>query len=475
VEDLIAKLDRIFNPRVVAVVGDKKLNRDYMWLRAMEPFKGRVYSVNIDPNEVPGIEALGIKNYLSLMDIPEPVDYVVVSVPREVTPIIIRDCIKAGVGGAGLFTSGFAETKTEVGIKLQETITQMAKDANFALVGPNCMGLFIPKLGVRNSTAQYAGEAGDVGFVSQSGTHSINFSIAGYAHGIKISKLVSYGNAVVLDSSDYLEYLAQDSETKAIGMYIEGVKDGGRFFRLLRETVRQKPVVIWKGGQTEAGTRATSSHTNSLAESMTVWEAIFKQTGALRADNMEEMIDTFKALLYCKPPIGDRVGLVSMTGGQSVVITDAFAKAGLQVPTLSQQSYDRLASFFNIIGGSYRNPIDMGSNWRSADVVAQILDIMDKDENIDAVALELSVNFLPNMFERIPGFEQAFLGALDDFKERSSKPLVIILPPLHADALAADFRDRLMKRGLPAFPSFARAARALNSVVKYEMWKRDGE
>src|SRR4030042_6388051 len=140
-------LDRAFNPRTVAVVGDKQQS-NYMWLRGVSNFRGKVYSVQIDPREIPGIEALGVTNYLSLLDIPEPVDYVVCAVPRAVSPRIVQDCIKKEVGAVHLFTSGFAETGTEEGIRLQSIITQMAKEANLNLIGPNCMGIYTPRIGL---------------------------------------------------------------------------------------------------------------------------------------------------------------------------------------------------------------------------------------------------------------------------------------------------------------------------------------
>jgi acyl-CoA synthetase (NDP forming) len=133
----------------------------------------------------------------------------------------------------------------------------------------------------------------------------------------------------------------------------------------------RKPVVIWKGGQTEPGTHATASHTGSLVESMAIWRAVMRQIGALEVNSLEVMIDTIKALLYVLPTHQNRVALMSMTEGQFVVTTDAFANAGLQVPTLSEQSYARLGSFFNIVGGSYRNPIDMGRNWEIGERISR--------------------------------------------------------------------------------------------------------
>src|SRR5262249_25237563 len=187
------------------------------------------------------------------------------AVPRQVAPRVLADAAQKGIGGMGMFTSGFAETGEELGVKLQDELQRIARENDMVLLGPNCMGLYNPRLGVRFSADHLAGEAGNIGFISQSGTHAINVSLVSAANGLRLSKAVSIGNAIVLDVPDYLEYFGQDDETKAIAMYVEGVKDGRRFAQVLRDVAAKKPVLIWKGGQTEAGARATRSHTASLA------------------------------------------------------------------------------------------------------------------------------------------------------------------------------------------------------------------
>ncbi|MBI3797495.1 MAG: acetate--CoA ligase family protein, partial [Deltaproteobacteria bacterium] len=245
-----AALTRAFNPKVVAVIGDKRA-MNYMWLRSQKTFQGKVYSVQIDERELPGIEALGVLNYRSLAEIPEEIDYVMTAVPRQIAPRIIADCAAKKVAAVMLFTSGFTEIGDEEGKRLEQTLADTARAAGMALIGPNCMGIYHPKLGLRNYADLPAGEPGSVGFIGQSGTHTVTFGLAAPNHGIKVSKAVSFGNAAVLDVSDYLDYLAADEETRMIGMYLEGVREGRRFFSLLRQVTPHKPVVIWKGGQSE--------------------------------------------------------------------------------------------------------------------------------------------------------------------------------------------------------------------------------
>ncbi|MEX2159849.1 MAG: CoA-binding protein [Dehalococcoidia bacterium] len=462
-------LARALRPRTVAVVGDKRANA-YLWLRNMSTFQGKVYSVQVDPNEIPGIEELGVPNFASLADIPDDIDYVMCAVPRTIAPRIIADCAAKGVGGVALFTSGFAETGEDEGVRLQHEIGRIAREAGLALIGPNCMGVYNPGLGVRQSAEQPAGEGGPVGFISQSGTHAINFSQVGAAQGVRISTAISMGNAEVLDAPDYLDYLAADRDTKVIAMYIEGTKDGRRLFEALKRAADEKPVVVWKGGVTEAGARATASHTAALATSQHVWDAVVRQCGAIATDTVDDTIDVLKALLYCKPGTGRGMGLMAMTGGQSVVITDAFVRAGLDVPLLTESSYETLASFFNIIGGSYRNPLDMGGTigfGGQQGALERLLTILNEDKHVDAIAMELASGFMARQWQADPLSLDRMLDLLTAHKERSDKPFLTILHPGHVEDVTFHARTKVIERGIPAFHSFERAAVALSRAIRY--------
>lgn len=456
------RLDRMFNPKTVVVIGDK--GPMYMWCQGNLPFKeqgGNLYSVQIDEKEIAGIEALGITNYRSLAEIPEPIDYAVVAVPRHVSHYVLKDLIAVGAAGAGFFTSGFAETGEELGIKLQDQLTTMAREANFNLVGPNCMGLYLPKAGVRFSGEAPVASDGKIGFLSQSGTHGIMFSLVAGAQGMHLSRCASFGNAVVLDVSDYLEYLALDDETEVIGMYVEGVKNGRKFFETLRMACQQKPVVVWKGGQTEAGARATMSHTGSLAAPQAVWDGMMRQCGAITTNSLDETIDVVQLLLNSKLPKGPNMALLAMTGGQSVSITDAFAKAGLRVPRLSEQSYKELGEFFNIVGGSYHNPLDMaGTIQGSPELLDRILRILDSDPNIDGMAMELSAMFGTRQWKARPESLDKMLDTLRDHMERSSKSFLVVMHPAHEETYVASIKPRFHERSIPFFASFDRAAAA---------------
>ncbi|MBI3757876.1 MAG: acetate--CoA ligase family protein [Deltaproteobacteria bacterium] len=463
-----AQLERAFNPKAVAVIGDKRAN-NYMWLRGQSTFSGKVYSVQIDERELPGIAALGVPNYPSLAAIPDEIDYVMTAVPRQIAPRIAKDCADKKVGGVMFFTSGFSETDEE-GKRLEQALVETARAANMALLGPNCMGIYHPRIGLRNYAELPAGEAGSVGFIGQSGTHSITFGLAAPHHGVKISKAVSFGNAAVIDASDYLDYLASDEETRIIGMYLEGVREGRRFFSLLREVTKKKPVVIWKGGNSEPGQRAISSHTGSLAVPAAVWDAMVRQAGAMAVETFDELLDVIKLLLFAKRTSGVGMGLIAMTGGPSVVITDAFARAGLQVPLLTEASYQELASFFNVIGGSFRNPLDSAGTvgmGQSSQNLGRLLSILDRDANIDAIAMDTGAGLVAGQWQARPETLTKLLDMLSQFAEQSVKPFVVILQPFSREAELLAVREQFHARGIATFATHDRAARALRLVTDY--------
>jgi acyl-CoA synthetase (NDP forming) len=460
-------LKRAFEPKVAVVIGDKKMG-GYMWLRALKRFTGKLYSVQIDPNEIPAIEAMGIENRKSLAEITEHIDYAVSAVPRQVAPRILKDCVDNKVGSIGFFTSGFSETTEELGIQLERQLRETAINSDIALVGPNCMGLYSPAFGLCNFPDEHVGEAGDVCFISQSGTHTINFAVQAVPHGIKVNKAASIGNVLILEAADYIDLMAADPKTRVLGMYIEGMRDGRRFFESVRRAAKKIPVLIWKGGVTEAGARATFSHTGSLATPGAVWSAAVRQSGAATVDNLDAMLDAVELVARGREVKGRRMGLVAMTGGQSVGITDTFASAQLEVPTLSDSSYDELKAFFNVIGGSYRNPLDAGGtigggiNQGNLD---KILSILDRDPVIDAIVLEVGTGFRAQRWATHEDELTTMLDRIAAFAKATPKPFAVILHPAHLEAIVARAKELARERGLVVFDTFERAAAAFRAAA----------
>ena len=458
-----ARLDRAFNPRCIAVVGDSK-QTNFEWLRSESDFRGKLYSVHMNPETIEEIRALGVENRTSLLDIPEPVDLAVVAVSRNAALNVLGDCIRKDVAAAHFYTAGFSETHTEEGRKLERVLTARAEEASFHLIGPNCMGIFNPALGIKQTPEQYSGTSGPVGFISQSGNLALTFSLDAHALGLDISKSVSSGNGIVLEATDFLAYFGEDPEVKVIGMYLEGVKDGRRFFSVLRRVAARKPVVIWKGGRSEDGGRAIASHTGALTVSQAVWEAAVRQCGAVQVTSMEGLIDTLKALIHLPPARGERVAVVGGSGGQSVAITDALVDVGLKVPRLAQPSYDELETFFNVVGGSYRNPIDTAGPVRRD--MRRVWRIVEQDPNIDCL---IGITGTKPGRRISPEQVQGSLDLMRHVRESTNKPLMVFVF-LHSPDASSDARDIILRFGevgIPAFPTIERGACALRNVVDY--------
>ena len=466
-----ARLERTLNPKTIAVVGDKGPN--YQWTGAQKEFNGDVWSVQVDENEAKEIEARGVTNFKSLRDIPGEVDLVICAVPRAISPFILADAIQKGVGGMSMFTSGFAETGEPEGNELQDRIVKMALDDGMPIVGPNCVGIYNRRLGLKSSSQQEQGEGGVVSIVSQSGTYSGALTIGLQNIGVKVSRTVSIGNAVVLNECDYLEYLLDDEHTEVIAMYLEGVRDGRRFFDLLRRARGHKPVVIWRGGMTTAGERAVHSHTASLASSGQVWDGLMRQTGAVAVNSVDEVIDTTSAFVLTTPSTKRNLALVAMTGGHSVAITDAFDRAGFQIRPISKQSYAQMAEFFHIVGGSFHNPFDaawtVSLDEAGGDNVRRMLDILAEEPATDGgIAIELRTQ----AYDEDPDWLNGTLDLLDNYRERTGQPVIALLPRGGLSAQegseeAAKAQQVIQAHGLAHFPNFKRGAEAFGRVIDY--------
>lgn len=461
--DIKTQLDSAFNPKVVAVVGSRMVD-DYIWLRNMSDLKCKLYSVQINPDDIAGIENLGIPNYKSLVEIPEPVDYVVVAVPRRAVPFVLKDAISKGVPSIHMFTSGFAESGNQEGFDIQQQIATMAKDAGMLLIGPNCMGVFNPRVGMRFGAGQDVENIGTVSIISQSGGHASAMTTGLQSCGIGVNMTVSFGNALMLDSPDLLEYFTQDTNTDIICAYIEGPKDGAEFFRILRKVAPSKPVVLWKGGRTEAGQRSAASHTGSLAGSMEVWNAGVKQAGAISVDSLEELIDVVRCLTYLGKTKGDRIGIIGGSGGQSVSMSDDFSSYGFTVPQLSDKTLERMGSFFQLIGASYFNPVDIGGINR--DNLGEILDLLTSDPNIEILAIMRGIQARRRSHEDLVDELKLYRQA----KDNSGKPLLAMFwssAPTNDSEAIKETDAILQELGIPSFPTPLRAAVALRKVVDY--------
>jgi len=244
-----------------------------------------------------------------VLDIPESIDFAMITVPAKIVPSVLEDCLAKGVKAVEIFTAGFSETG-EKGRILEEELVKITK-RGIRAIGPNCFGVYCPASRLTLLPgADFSTESGPVAFISQSGGHAQEIAREATGSGIRFSKVISYGNACDLNEVDFLEYLAHDPETRIIAAYMEGPRDGQRFMKLVQDVSKTKPVLIWKVGLTREGAQAVSSHTASLGGEEATWGAFFKQTGAVRVESKEELIDTIMALLHLPPSTGRRVAVI---------------------------------------------------------------------------------------------------------------------------------------------------------------------
>ncbi len=479
------ELDTMFYPRSVAVVGASSNpagwgGTDFLTRLRKMGFAGGLYPVNPRATEIQGLKA-----YPDVKSIPETLDFVIVGVPAPRVPGVLEDCIAAGVKNVHIFSSGFSETGEEEGRKLDEEIVRIIRRGGLRVVGPNCMGIYVPasKLVGWGATPH---ASGPVAFLSQSGGHAETLSSYAQEMGVYFSKVISFGNARGLQALDFLEYLAQDPETKIITMYLEGLSDGNRVTRLIKEINRTKPVIVWKGGLTETGSRAVASHTASLAGEERMWNAFYAQTGAVRANSLEEIVDVAMTFLHLTPPRGRRALLLGGGGGNSVALADICSREGLEVPTLSPETRRELANFIPLAGNSVRNPLDVWIMQENVDLFRRCIEIAVADPAVDLVIIDRHAgdgdddNSEDDNLERWRGRKKQ-QKAVNNFiiqfarNDAHGKPVVIAMnvfdPTPQAIAAGAQLRKDYAQAGVPAYTFQANAARAMARFIKYHEFK----
>ena len=355
-------LESLFYPKNIAVVGASPKGglaggrwggNTYIEGSIQLHFKGKIFPVHPTAENI-----LGFTAYKSVREIPAEVDLVIFSVPSKVVLEVMGDCVAKGVKYVHLFTAGFSETGREDLARLEQDMIRMARQAGIRVIGPNCMGLYCPEGGLA-WTNEFPSNPGPIGLVSQSGQLAGMFISMAAGKGLRFSKVVSYGNAGDLQNHEFLEYLAQDDKTKFIGSYVEGLKDGRAFFEQAKKITPVKPMVVFKGGMTEGGSRATQSHTASLAGSPELWKAICRQAGLISVSSLEDMTATLAALMHLPLPRGTNVAVLGGAGGGSVTMTDMAEVAGLRVPHLTDKTVKAIEEFVPIQGSSAKNPLDI--------------------------------------------------------------------------------------------------------------------
>jgi acetyl-CoA synthetase (ADP-forming)/acetyltransferase len=424
-------------------------------------YPGRLYPVNRGGGEINGL-----KVWPSLSDIPGEIDYVISLVPAGGSEELITHAAAKGVKVIHFCTAGFSEVDLAGGTAREAELVRRARDHGIRVIGPNCMGLYCPSTGLAFQP-QFPRESGPIGMVSQSGGNAIDMITQASHRGVRFSKVISYGNGADLNESDFLEYLAGDPETRAIVLYIEGVKDGRRFRQALEKASREKMVILLKGGLTESGTRAAAGHTGALAGQPLIWEALSRQVNLIPVFSMAEAIDLMAAVQHGFLPRGRRVGLLGTGGGASVLIADAFERQGLVLPPLPAAIKSRLLEFSHLAGNILENPIDYSQTAWESDKLAKAVKIVGEWEDIDSLLC------FPRPGWQSPGSAALWAEILYTMLSAGKgmkKPVAVLLEPGITPAAALQvfpLIEKSAQEGFAVFYSFVDAARAIRRLVDW--------
>jgi acetyl coenzyme A synthetase (ADP forming)-like protein len=380
---------RLLAPRSIAVIGASRepgtIGHELLRNLVTGEFNGPVYPVHPTATAVASVRA-----WPDVLSIPDEVDVAVVVVPAAQVLEVVQQCAQKRVRGLVVITAGFAETG-EDGRRREHELAEIARRHGMRLVGPNCMGVINTDPDVRMSAtfAPFSATQGRIGFSSQSGALGIELLAQASRLGVGISSFVSIGNKADVSSNDLLQYWEDDPDTDVILLYLESFGNPRKFARLARRISRSKPIVAVKSGRSRAGTRAASSHTAALATPDVAVDALFRQTGVIRVDTLEQLFETAQVLANQPLPPGRRVAIVSNGGGPGILAADACEATGLEVPELSDATQARMRSFVSP-DASVRNPVDLVAS-ASAPIYERAVQAVLDDAGIDA----LLVIFVP--------------------------------------------------------------------------------
>ena len=463
-------LDAVFNLKSVAIVGvakEDEFNTGRLFLNHIIEygFKGPIYLVN--PK---GGEAFGIKIYPQLKNIPGPVDYVISCIRAPLVPQLIKDSAAKGVKGVCVFTSGFSEFGTQQGRDLESELQRLAQATGVRIIGPNCLGIHSPKAGF-SFAPDFPKESGRVAFLCQSGGNTLYLVRAAAARGIRFSKVISYGNGADIDETDLLSYFQQDQETDIVAAYIEGIKDGQRFYRTLKAMSATKPVVILKGGRTQAGSAVAASHTASLAGSDRVWKDVVRQAGAVSVDTLDELADMLVTLSYLPPLGGKRVAMVGVGGGAGVLATDDWDENGFVLPKLPEPIRQAWRTALgNDAGTILSNPVDIPHMGFGQEPFLNALAKLHAFEGIDLLVFHMPIRGIMLSAAVASVLFDPEAQTIIKVYQGPGKPVAAVV---HYEAnvdgwnLAAKQVKKFYEAGLPVYYSIASAAKAIDRYIGY--------
>ena len=462
------KISEMLEIKSVAIVG-VSARMGYYWSHSMLQWD---HDLKVWLVSKSGEEVLGHKIYRSLLDIPEPVDYVILAVPLRAVPEVLKECAQKGVKGATIFTSGYSELGTEEGRQREKEVKDLVHSMSFRVFGPNCMGLMYPKIGFAfMPTVDRL--SGNVGFVSQSGGVAITVYTAAVHAGVGFSKMFSFGNAVDISPSELLDYLETDQETDVVGVYIEGTSDGKHLLESLKRVAEKKPVVAVKGGRSIEGSRAVSSHTGALAGRDEVWNAAFRQANVVTVDTLEDLEATLSIFSKSPRPRSPNTGIIAISGGTSVIYTDLCVERGLRVPPSSPETVKKLRTLVRDVGNSVANPIDLAADYYSDQTMAEVIRVVGADPAFDSIILQADVHNIHQVASIMGAADvvvhlwEIMAKAGGEVVEKEKKPVLVAIPEVAYPEARETAWQKFVEAGLPVFRNISEAVGALSRVCKY--------
>ncbi len=461
-QENLKSLDPLLKPKSVAIIGASPrkgaIGREVLRNIVASDFNGVVYPVN---PKAPYIHSM--KAYKSVLDIPDPVDLAIVIVPRDAVLPVVEECGKKGVKGLVVISAGFKEIGGE-GIKREEELLKIVRKYNMRMVGPNCMGLvnMDPNVRLNATFAPVQPISGGLAFLSQSGALGVSILQNMEWLNIGFSYFVSIGNNADVKSDDLLAYWENDPNTSVIALYMESFGEPRTFFQLARRISKKKPIVVVKSGRTEAGRRAASSHTGALSGADVTADAFLHQCGAIRTDTIEEMLGLLVG--FCRSPLpkGNRVAVLTNSGGPGIMATDALVSGGMQMAKFSEETTRKLKKMLPV-EASAANPIDLTA-WGVADTYRVILPILFDDPNVDII---IALFVPPIMVDPAD-----VARAIAETRGGHEKPVFGVI-------MAEESSYRMLPREIPdcppIYPFPEMAVKAAIEMYHYSQWQKQPE
>jgi acetyltransferase len=471
-------LQLLMNPRSIAVVGASNDFTKMGTIQALsiikDGYQGKFYPIHLTEPTV-----LGYPAFKAASNLPEVPDLVVFIVPSKAMTTLLADFGKIGTKRAIIVTAGFKETGA-TGRNMEEQINAIAQQYGIRFVGPNCLGIINSENSLNTTVAPFTTGQGLLGFASQSGTYVTQVLPYLRKKGIRLSKAISLGNEANIDMVDALEYLGEDEQTKAIILYIEGIRDGRRFVEVARRVTQRKPVVAQYVGGSASGARAGSSHTGAMAGPDFLYDGIFKQAGIIRVRSIEDLYAHGWALATQPPLRGKRVGIVTNSGGPGTAIAYTCDQAGMEVPRLSDRLQEEIRSKI-APHASPSNPVDVTFDLSMQKLATTLPEMIMKSGEVDAIVLHgiMHSGFMIEVFSHLRDFiggmsyedflegTRSLKGDAFDLPHKCSIPFLISSFFDHEDNYTKSYQDA----NTPVFNSPENAARALGSLYHYKLIK----